>query len=394
MLKSYTSEIRGDVISYLIAIIIVFASWTVYYRIPFMWGFYIIITFWIFAHYKHNAKKEKLFWAFLFLSLWFYRPADFSISGGGIVKSLFISSLFLLEDDSQNRVIYCIRKVLTLVILIGVVLHVYGIFTGLAIPKITTIYGDNETYHVYPLLVYQEGLESLRFASIFNEPGYLGTILGLLLLLDGFDLRDKKNLVLFIGGMLTLSVAFYVFALLGLLAYSIKKKSLKSLLIYAVLVTLSLIAIIHFFPDLWDFIVNRQEFSSLNEGEIESSRGGKDIFQVGVNAISKRPFINVLLGNGYDSPQLITNSTDQFVIAGSIIFRLIYQIGYIGLMYLIFFVWFNKKKGFIPLLFSIAFILSLYQRPHIFEPMYIIMLASIMSSSVNYKTKIKNSYNR
>lgn len=375
---------KGRIISLIIAVIIVFSSWTIYYRLPFTWFFYLILLFWIFTHFKYNPQKFGLFIIFLVLSLWYYRPADFSFSGGGFVKSFLISSLFLLDHKHQKQILEAIKDILFILVLIGVLFHISGIVAGLRLPEITTVYIDDRYYHVYPLIVYQYGLESIRFASIFDEPGYLGTIIGLLLLLEGFNLNNFKNIVLFIGGVFTLSLAFYIFAALGFVTSSIYKKNFKTLLFSVIAVVVVILVLSYYFPDVLEFFLNRKEFNSLGGGEFEDSRGGIEAFNENIKIISSRPFLNQLFGNGFDAPLLLFKY-NTVSIASSSIYRLIFQIGFLGVIYLILFILINVEKKYVPIVFALAFILSLYQRPQIFEPMYIIMLAFVMKSSSRVK---------
>lgn len=352
------------------AIVLLFSSWTIYYKLPYTSLFQFLLIFFIFKRcVRISRRRWLLFLGFLFISLWFYKPMN-GIYPYGILRSFYISSLFFLSRDDINGVIKYLFKILALIVAFGLVCHVLRLVGFSPFGQITTVFTDNRYYDVYPFLVYQQGLY-FRFNSIFDEPGYYGTIIALFLVLDNLDFSKKQNIVLLAGGVLTLSFAFYLILGIALLFKVIRNKSILPLITIALLI----FCLYRFFPDLFEIFTSRQEFVGLTTGEFTDSRGGADSAAYNLQLIHSRPWYNVLFGNGHDSPLLYArDNTDG--IASSSIYRLIFQIGYIGVAYIIGFVLSKTQKNFYPFLFSCLFILSLYQRPEIFDGIYVIMLAS------------------
>lgn len=70
-------------------------------------------------------------------------------------------------------------------------------------------------YVVYPMTVvldYMLKSPFYRFFGFFDEPGALGTFAALMLAADRFSLKSFSNLVIFVSGLLSLSMAFFVLA--------------------------------------------------------------------------------------------------------------------------------------------------------------------------------------
>src|SRR5690606_28258663 len=62
----------------------------------------------------------------------------------------------------------------------------------------------------------------VRFYSIFDEPGTLGTLSAFVLYGNRYMFRRKENLIILIGGILTFSLAFYILLIAGLFIQNIR----------------------------------------------------------------------------------------------------------------------------------------------------------------------------
>ena len=85
------------------------------------------------------------------------------------------------------------------------------------------------TYTVYPLFIVSNNLfeydSVLRFSGPFIEPGFLGTLAALILVAKKYNLKDVRLIVLFIAGLFTLSLAFYLIsAFFGLFYLAVEKR--------------------------------------------------------------------------------------------------------------------------------------------------------------------------
>lgn len=128
-----------------------------------------------------------------------------------------------------------------------------------------------EATHVYTLIP--------RFQSIFIEPGYIGSLLALLLYIHNYNLKDWKCLVYIVSLIMTFSLAGYLIAIVGFVwnrLFSIGISKMKSLLMLLI-ATGGLIYITNY--NEGDNIVNNIVFSRIErsqDGKIRQNRTTKD----------------------------------------------------------------------------------------------------------------------
>ena len=68
----------------------------------------------------------------------------------------------------------------------------------------------NYNYIAYPFLVIPFGEDSIRFNSVFDEPGVVGTLSFLFLLIEQVNLKRIGNIIIFVAGVLSFSLFFYL----------------------------------------------------------------------------------------------------------------------------------------------------------------------------------------
>lgn len=205
------------------------------------------------------------------------------------------------------------------------------------------------------------------------KPGYLGTLSVFVLILGGMNLTRWYNLVLLIGGILSLSFAFYVMLAVVLVIYIIKSRSYYILLLIGAVVFL----INKYLPEFFTPFLEREEMAIFWGGTYSDNRGDSD---KAIKFIHNMPFFNVLIGNGYDSPvKYFRDNNDG--LASSSIWRMILQMGYLGVISVVLFIIGFTKKYFLNILFAFVFILSIYQRPHIFELIFVFLLCCGLSGA-------------
>lgn len=364
------------------AVVFLFTSWVIYYTLPFKHVFELIFAALILFKYHDFSKRNKnLYLIFVFISLWYYRPADFdfSVLATGIYKSLLFGLIFFLPKFCLRNIFKYFRLVLCVLVAYGVVFHILRLLGVFTLPEIAVVFSDYRYYEVYPLLVYQ--FESaMRFSSIFDEPGYLGTLSIFVLILGGMNLRKWYNLVLLIGGILSLSFAFYVMLAIVLGIYMIKSQTYYILLVIGAVVYL----INKYLPEFFIPFLERNEMAVFFGGTYSDNRGDSE---EAIRFIHNTPFVNILIGNGYDSPMKYFRDNNDGL-ASSSIWRMILQIGYMGVLSVVLFITKYTRKYFSNILFTIIFVLSIYQRPHIFEMIFIFFLAcgfNVISDGVKEK---------
>lgn len=208
--------------------------------------------------------------------------------------------------------------------------------------------------------------ETPKFFGMFDEPGVVGTISGLLLVSERFDFSKKGNWILLIGGLLSLSFYFYVVMVFGFILFSKKFKGKQFILIGLVV----FVYITYNIPFLYDTLWYRFEYDSDAGTLVGDNRNGNGLKEF-YESIKWTPVFFTGLG---------TRFTEQFQGAASL-YLIIVKHGFIfcllnigAFIILAFQEIANKKK---LLLFLIFFIATLYQRPGFYSP-YPIFLYTIL----------------
>ena len=79
------------------------------------------------------------------------------------------------------------------------------------------------TYLKYPFLVMENrdiGLDITRLYGVYDEPGVLGSLAAVILCKEHFNFKKSELIPLFIGGLLTFSLYFYVILLIYVLLFT------------------------------------------------------------------------------------------------------------------------------------------------------------------------------
>ena len=307
-----------------------------------------VFVWWIIQYFDVDNMSEStlnLLTVLSMVALWLATPTE--------RRSAFEYYRYFLVASSFYGIIVFIAFVLPLNISYEVV-PFYGIDTN-----VTYI-----NYYLAYLIVHV--IEGVRLCGLYNEPGYLGTFIGLFLFADGYNLKRKSNYILIIAGCLTFSVAFFVTIVLGLVMLSYKKKK--------VIISLIAVAAIFFFVlpniDLGDGALNTfYERFRIEDGKIVAdnrSGGFDDMFSRAMSNPDRWLW-------GYGTGSLVGKIT-----AVASYKTYIYQYGYFGafLMWcVLFFVGVRlSQRNAKAIMFLLLFFANVYQRPHIFTFSYFILL--------------------
>lgn len=208
----------------------------------------VFLAFMMGSHAWFTWPLEKGLIGLAFSGFWslmaeFYRQAfNIKLKTGGSIVLAFVC-LFLITLLSAPSIRSVIQMVLTyypLWVLLSDVNHVEDhvrlitkwtaiimapglILHFLYLAEILTVsfpaaYGESTTYVFYNFIFNLESFytSDLRFRCVFLEPGYLGTLIVLLLYVNRFDFRKKYNIVLLVGLISSFSLAGYI---TGIIAY-------------------------------------------------------------------------------------------------------------------------------------------------------------------------------
>ena len=210
---------------------------------------YFFASFLFVATNKQCVTRNRFVASLLIVSVFLYEglfvyPNTF---GGWIyllARSILVITLICSSSDYMASLLKLIIRVTAIIILVSLV------FWGLFLAGVPLSHYRTETNDFYEHTVYYffilNGTESQlipRFASIFLEPGHLGSTSCLLLFLNGITLRKWENAVFIIATLLSLSLAAYGLLIGGIGLYMFANVRYAFLKVLPFIIVLALLVV-------------------------------------------------------------------------------------------------------------------------------------------------------
>lgn len=217
-----------------------------------------------------------------------------------------------------------------------------------------------------------------RFQSFFNEPGNLGTLIGLLFLFDRDLTKLKKSrIILFISGILTLSTAFFTMICLKILLGKAKLKKIIYILIFFLITLIVREPIKQNLP-----FVYRNTYSKLDRVLEKDVRVGEDAKIIMKEHLkSSKVFLGTGKKFGEVYPKIDMSSWKNILYTQGIFGLIIYIV---AILYMSKF----KNRDTYTKLMVLVFIINIYQRPYILN--YINTIILIAGSEYSNREMIVN----
>lgn len=362
--------VKNGVVEYLV-------SFLIFLTIPpyFVWGnnhvveliAVVLALFCSFIRNRNVYLKNFTFCLALYLLYTFFALRD-----GNNIFGVFIRGLpcfiFLFPYNYLSNVFKKFCEIYSIILIPSIIVYLAIVFVGISFPS-QVISPMNSAksidYFQFPfLLVPTNVVDMFRFMAIFDEPGVVGTISGVLLFVRGIHIKDWTTYPILISGFLSFSLAFYLLLIAYILLYqSVKAKVVSIFILFLLFI---------YFGDN-DF-VQEKVFERL---QVENGQ------MVGINRTQTsmesfmRDFKNsdkYWFGYGDNYAQNVVNK------GGASYKDLIVNYGIIGFS---FFVIISLALGVKVLgisnrliIFLISFSAIIYQRPFIFSPFYLFLLYS------------------
>lgn len=317
---------------------------------------YIIIRY-------HNMKIFNLGLALFFLVISIYTM----IAGTEYKQFSYIpllSALFIvLKPNEHLRIYYYFITILAIIFSIGLISYSLQLL-GLNI-QIGESYSTNpskDSYAIYFGHVQESGLLGFdRFSSIFDEPGVVGTLSGLILCAIGVSKRNIKSIVFLLAGLVSFSLAFYVILIIYLFfTFNIKR---------IILISILLIPIIYLSGDLFNtLIADRLEIVN---GRLVGDNRTTQQFDEYYNFFITKGGNDLIFGKGH-----VNSDTIEELWAAASYKLFLIRYGIIGLFLTFSFYalgvysYYNSKKGWF---LFIIFMISAYQRPDLLKLFSLVM---------------------
>jgi len=253
-------------------------------------------------------------------------------------------------------------------------------------------------YYLYPFLVQPTAFSSfssifdlVRFCSVFDEAGVVGTISLLILFINQFNLKNKINIIVLLSGLISLSLAFYIGLIVLLLSQSLLGMHSKRDKLIIVGGFIVLVIAIFNIPILNEFIGNRLQFDFSQMKLIGDDRSNEALSAY-IDQIrwTKEYWCGANSSIIHDSRFEGKWGIDMAVLQ----YGALYIFGYSFFFLLFACLKFQKCKYHI-FLFVLMYLMIMYQRPFISYVEYIFLFASyirINAHNVRYSLVSKQRF--
>jgi len=307
-----------------------------------------------------------------------------------------IFSVIALCALKQNERDYILKNIIVLFIVFSLPSIVYFLLTviGIHLPHsilFSPSIGKSSLgmyYLHFPLgLVINDTVHyQLQPCGMFDEPGVIGTYAGLLFSITAKNKALKKsNIILFLIGFFSTSLAFYVI----LIIYGFVRLIQKGMIKFSVLLIVCVVAYLVFMKI--DFnnpqITLIQSRLEITQHGLSGDNRTDPSFDYAFNEFVNDGGYPLVFGNGHGSVR------ENPMMSGYSWKNIVYEYGILGvstliliLIMLYFRVCNTTDKKIAALPFLTVFLASIYQRPYIFTPFYMtVFVCGISNCLLDYK---------
>lgn len=332
-------------------------------------SFFITVFIFVYSSKSFTVNSESILFSLSIIAFWLlelihsYGKLTFLSS---TVYLVFIPFLFL-NNSIQERVFDAFSKLFFWVSIIGIVVFLVYIFNIVPPPSLVDYYEEDmisssyANYYLSYLFVTDYGLT--RLCGLFNEPGFFGTLAILFWVSNRFQI-NKFSFVLLIASLFTFSLAFVVLLLIYFVLKAIFYRQFKFLLLIVLLGGAVLyLTTLEVDDSNLTFLLNR--LFPEDGGLITDNRATYELDK------AWKIFIN-------DPDKYLFGYGQHFDVRGSSYKVMVMKHGFIGIAFI--FIPFIlacfklAKKNKDCIIFILVFIISIYQRPQIFNLAYFVIL--------------------
>ena len=316
-----------------------------------------------------NISLFFFFFFYLYASLNLYDGLNFT---GKLWNGyrLFISfAIFFISHENWTEIYKKFLLVYTLTLIPSLFVYFSTVWGGINLPhsfipplNVNKDYG----YLAYPFMVIDDGFEKFRFCGYYDEPGVIGTISGVLLIVNQCKMGDWKNWILFISGVFSFSLFFYVLVSLYLLLYG----EIKVKITLAVLIGLAITYLANSDNVFSNLILARIEIG--DDGSFAGDNRTIATFEYFYDKFLRSDKLWFGYGHLYSSKVVDTGgqSYKHLIVDYGIIMSVLYVVAYV-----FYYLSYSLKKK--HLFFVLMILLSvLYQRPFITYLLYLFLMVS------------------
>lgn len=355
-------------------------------------GLNIILIIFPILKYKKTILRKDLFQTIpmiIFVIISSFHTYDGSISFSGFLFSLLWIIFALAPDNIKKRTFIYFKNAFIIICIASIICYLsYDL--NLFLPyKVVNYYNNNaivENYIDYKFIFLYRASSSIslvRLCGICNEPGYFGTICALILCASSLNLKKKSNIIIFIAGFLTFSLAFIITLVIYLLLKYLK--DVRTVILTVLLTCFYLFLLPNIYtgnPTIDRFI---QRMTITDEGLAGDNRTTDELEYVFDDVVKNKPLF------GYGNNYIKSNN-----LKGSLSYKTyIIQYGFVGCILLwgsLLLAALYKNKNYLSIIYIIAFFVNIYQRPNIMTLQYQILLFGGLAF-INAKLRVKANAN-
>lgn len=286
--------------------------------------------------------------------------------------------IFFLKKDDIWRIYDLYYRFFVYTILISLVVYLLVVWIGLNLPY-SVIEPLNELksykYLAYPLCVISDAdyFSQFRFCGYYDEPGVVGTIAGIMLVTNRWNMHDWKNIVLLISGIFSFSLYFYMLQFLYFIFYARLR--------YKIVASLLLMGLFFYFQNdelVNKFLLSRMDFSG---GVFSGDNRTTASFDYWYDHFLFTA--DFWFGCGKGMAEIVDSggaSYKHLIVDHGFVMFSVYMFSFLYL------IWVNHSLSKSFLILSILLFSLIYQRPFIFSYLYLFLL---LSSVMCFGRKVK-----
>lgn len=291
--------------------------------------------------------------------------------------------VFFLKKRDIQKVYTLYQDFFVYTITISLVVYLLVVWIGYDLPySIIEPLNKLKSYNylAYPFCVISDNdyFSHFRFCGCYDEPGVVGTIVGVMLITNRWNMRDWKNVVLLLSGVFSFSLYFYLLQFLYFLLYAkLQYKIAVLLLLTGLFLYLQNDELVN------KFLLDRLEFS---DGEFSGDNRTSTSFDSWYGDFLFT--INFWIGCGKGMAEIVDSggaSYKHLIVDHGFIMFVIYMFSFLYL------IWRNHSVSKKSLIIIIVLFSLIYQRPFIFNYLYLFLLVSnVMCFDGTINTQIEN----